>query len=128
MLLKDYHAKVSRLITECTESGLILSSDLMIDLRTEKIGLLKGELFFLDGSTLFFSEYIDLRYRIDKKMYSFHYQNAMSILIFRYDNARHKPNLGFDDHRHSPERTEPSTIPSLQDVLNEIINVYLIDR
>lgn len=126
MLLKDYLTHIHNTITECTQTGLIVSSDLSADIRTDKIGLLKGVLVFLDGSTLFFKEYLDLRYRVDKKMYSFHYQDARMALRFRYDNANHKPALGFQDHKHTPEETVPSTVPSLQDVLDEIVNTYLV--
>lgn len=127
MLLKDYLTHIHNTIAEYTQTGLIVSSDLSTDIRTDKIGLLKGALGFLDGSTLFFKEYLDLRYRVDKKMYSFHYQDARTRLRFRYDNAKHKPALGFHDHKHTPEETVPSTIPSLQDVLNEIVNTYLAE-
>ncbi len=127
MLLKDYLSHIHNTITECTQTGLIVSSELITDIRTENIGLLKGVLVFLDESTLFFKEYLDLRYRVDKKMYSFHYQDAQTTLRFRYDNAAHKPALGFHDHKHTPEKTIPSTIPSLQDVLDEIVNTYLAE-
>lgn len=59
-------------------------------------------------------------------MYSFHYQDAQATLRFRYDNAKHKPALGFQDHKHTPEETLASPIPDLQDVLDEIINIYLM--
>lgn len=127
MLLKDYLDDIHDTIIEFTQTGLILSSDLTSDVRTANIGLLKGVIVFLDGSTLFFKEYLDLRYRLDKKMYSFHYQDAQARLLFRYDNADHKPGLGFQDHKHTPENTLPATIPNLQEVLEEIINTYLME-
>jgi len=127
MLLKDYLTDIHNTIAECTQTGLIMSSDILTDFRTEKIGLLKGVIGFLDGSTLFFKEYLDLRYRIDKKMYSFHYQDANATLRFRYDNAEHKPALGFHDHKHTSEKIIPSTIPNLQEVLNEIVNTYFTE-
>ncbi len=124
MLLHDYLTDIHHTIAECTQTGLLVSSDVMTDIRTEKIGLLKGVLVFLDGSTLFFKEYLDLRCSLDKKMYSFHYQDAQAQLRFRYDNAAHKPALGFHDHKHTSEGTFPSTIPNVQDVLDEIVNTY----
>jgi len=51
--------------------GLLVHSELTADMRTEQIGLLKGILTFFDGSTLFFKEYLDLRYSIDKKCIPF---------------------------------------------------------
>ncbi|MGE0087770.1 MAG: hypothetical protein AB7S75_25445 [Desulfococcaceae bacterium] len=52
-------------------TGFILSSDMNSDFRGEKIGLIKGFVVFIDGSTLFFKEYVDLRYPIDKKRIRF---------------------------------------------------------
>jgi hypothetical protein len=60
-------------------------------------------------------------------MYTFHYQNAQSALRFRYDDAEHRPGLGFQDHKHTPSTTIPSEIPSLQDVLDEIVNDYFAE-
>ena len=124
MLLNEYLTDLNKIIADCAETGLIVSSDMMTDIRTEKIGFVKGTLVFLDGSALFFKEYLDLRFRLDKKTYSFHYQDAQAQLRFRYDNAAHKPALGFHDHKHTPEETLLSTVPHLQDVLAEIVKTY----
>jgi len=127
MLLKDYLTDIQASIAECTQTNLIVSSDLVTDFRTENIGLLRGVIGFLDGSTLFFKEYLDLRYSLEKTMYSFHYQDAQAILRFRYDNAEHKPALGFQDHKHTAEETLSSPTPNLQDVLDEIVNTYFAE-
>ena len=127
MLLKDYLTDIQASIAECTQTHLIVSSDLVTDFRTENIGLLRGVIGFLDGSTLFFKEYLDLRYSLEKTMYSFHYQDAQAILRFRYDNAEHKPALGFQDHKHTAEETLSSPTPNLQDVLDEIVNTYFAE-
>ncbi|WP_339137442.1 MAG: DUF6516 family protein [Candidatus Electrothrix sp. GW3-4] len=127
MLLKEYLTDINNTIADSAGTGLIISSEVMTDIRTEKIGFVKGALVFLDGSTLFFKEYLDLRFRLDKKTYSFHYQDAQTQLRFRYDNAAHKPALGFHDHKHTPEETLPSTTPHLQDVLDEIVKTYFAE-
>lgn len=127
MLLHEYVTDIQNILAEYTQTGLLVSSDVMTDIRTEKIGLLKGILVFLDGSTLFFKEYLDLRYRLDKKMYSYHYQDERSQLRFRYDNAAHKPALGFHDHKHTPHGIMASTVPNVQDVLDEIVKTYFTE-
>jgi hypothetical protein len=60
-----------------------------------------------------------------KDTYSFHYQDQDNNLIFRYDNADHKPSLGFADHKHIGEEVVRAEIPSLKEVLEEIINEHL---
>jgi hypothetical protein len=122
MLFSEYAADVQRHIAEFSQCSLLVTSELTADMRTEQIGLLKGILTFVDGSVLFFKEYLDFRTTIEKKMYSFHYQDAQAVLRFRYDNAAHKPDLGFQDHKHTPKTTVQSVGPDLADVMNEIAN------
>lgn len=127
MSLKEYLTLIHNTIADYTQTGVIVSSEFVTDIRTDKIGLVKGRVGFLDGSNLFFKEYLDLRYRLDRTMYAFHYQDAHAILRFRYDNAKHKPELGFYEHKHTPEEILPSPIPSLQEVLDEIVEMYLTE-
>ena len=128
MFLKDYLADLTGTITEYTQTGLIQSSDITTAFRTDKIGLLQGRIVFLDGSILFFKEYLDVRYRLDKKAYSFHYQDVQATLRFRYDNAFHKPALGFTDHKHLGQEIIPADIPELQGILEEIIQAYFSEE
>lgn len=125
MLLSEYLHEITETVSELAETGLILSSELTADFRTKKIGLIKGVLSFSDDSKLFFREYLDLRYRIEKETYSFHYQNKNDGLIFRYDNAAHKPPSGFTYHKHVGTKVVQAEIPNLREVLEEIINDYL---
>ncbi|RLC09372.1 MAG: hypothetical protein DRI57_22230, partial [Deltaproteobacteria bacterium] len=68
---------------------------------------------------------VDLRYRIRKETYSFHYQDRDDGLIFRYDNADHKPSPGFADHKHVGDQVVRAEIPDLREVLEEIIKEHL---
>ncbi len=127
MLLSEYLHEITERVGELTKTGLILSSGLTADFRAKKIGLIKGVLSFTDDSKLYFKEYVDLRYKIEKVTYSFHYQDQHGCLIFRYDNAGHKPSLGFSDHKHIEEQIVQAEIPNLGEVLVEIINDHLTE-
>lgn len=122
MYLTEYLSGLAKSVEEYSQTGFIISSEIKIDSRTEKIGLMRGTIVFLDDSKLFFTEYLDLRYKIDKLSYSFHYQDSEGSLLFRYDNARHKPGLDFKDHKHIGEEIVRSDIPELRSVLEEIIS------
>jgi hypothetical protein len=87
--------------------------------------IIKGALVFLDESKLFFIEYLDLRYKIEKLSYSFHYQSKKGELIFRYDNARHKPELKYREHKHTKEAVAQCGSPDLRTVLEEIVGNLL---
>ncbi len=53
MFLTDYLSDLTRTIDKYSKTDLILSSEVMTDFRTEKIGLIKGTIVFLDESKLF---------------------------------------------------------------------------
>jgi hypothetical protein len=125
MFVKDYLADLTETINDYTTSGFIVIFEITSDFRSDKIGIIRGKIDFVGESTLFFKEYLDLRHKIDKKAYSFHYQDRNSNLIFRYDNALHKPRLAFSDHKHAGDKITPSSIPDISAVLEEIINGYM---
>ena len=125
MLLTEYLSDVTKAIDEYSRTGLILSSELKTDVRTEKIGLIKGSFVFINESKLFFTEYLDLRYKIEKLAYSFHYQDKNGELIFRYDNASHKPGHSFKSHKHVEGAILETDIPNLKEVLEEILSGLL---
>ena len=127
MFLKDYLANLTNALNDYAELGLIAASELSTDFRSDKIGFLSGKIAFIDGSTLFFKEYLDLRYRVDKKTYSFHYQDCDALLRFRYDNALHKPDPGFLEHKHVADDIIPAAIPDLRDILEEIAQMYFAE-
>ena len=126
MSLSEYFTEIVKLIEKYAHSGLIVGSDFNNDYRTEKSGVIKGNLLFNDGSKLYFTEYIDTSYGVEKLTYSYHYQNKRGKLIFRYDNARHQPLLSFKSHKHlSDETIINSDPPELRFVLDEILRFIL---
>ena len=125
MLLTEYLSGLTKDIDEYARTGLVLTSEVTADTRTEKIGLIKGAIVFLEESKLFFTEYLDLRYKIEKLAYSFHYQNKKGDLIFRYDNARHKPELKYREHKHIKDSVIQCAPPDLKSVLEEIVGNLL---
>ena len=125
MLLTEYLSDLIKGIDEYSKSGYVLTSELRIDARSEKIGLIKGAIIFIDDSKLVFTEYLDLRYKIEKLTYSFHYQDKNSNLIFRYDNAVHMPVLDFKNHKHIGNNILRAGVPELRDILEETISDLL---
>lgn len=126
MLLHEYLDGIQSIIEGYSRASLILASDVSSDFRTEKIGIIRGTIDFIDESSLHFTEYLDLRYGIEKLTYSFHYQDRDGKLIFRYDNANHKPALDSEDHKHLPDgHTISSQEPEVKNVFNEIMDLLL---
>jgi len=121
MLLHEYLERIRSIIAQYNRADLVLASDLGVDLRSAKIGIIRSRIDFIDESTLYVMEYLDLRYGVGKFTYSVHYQNKDGGLIFRYDNANHKPQLDSREHKHLPAGLIiPSKPPEFEDVLYEI--------
>ncbi|MBI1930001.1 hypothetical protein HYR99_37835 [Candidatus Poribacteria bacterium] len=90
-------------------------------MRPGEQGYLTGSATFVDGSVLHFREFLDtVKEKVDKVMYTYHYQDASNQLIFRYDNARHKPPLRSLEHKHLPDQIVETVAPTLDEVLAEI--------
>lgn len=126
MLLSEYLSDIVRTIDEYSKTELIAHSDISSDLRTPKIGIIKGSIAFINDSKLYFTEYVDARYKIQKLSYSFQYQTSQNELIFRYDNAVHKPKLSFDEHKHLRDgNIVEAEAPEFSEILREIINSFI---
>lgn len=88
-------------------------------------GFIRGELYFLDQSTLHFREFIDTETEVNRLMYTYHYSDSFGNLIFRYDNTGHHKKLGlstYPNHKHNGSETNvvESKVPTLEEVLHEI--------
>jgi hypothetical protein len=125
MLLNNYQSNIISIIQKYVNDGWILSFNFSVNPRSDYVGFIQGSLEFLQGSRLFFKEYVDLQESIEKLSYSFHYQDSDNNLIFRYDNANHKPSLDYIDHKHIKDKIIPSEIPDIEQVILEIITDYL---
>ncbi len=119
MLIDEYFQQIGH---DIAQSAVITDSDLRKDKRSLYIGFLEGTLTFLDGSTLRFIEFVNVKVKIDRYKYSYHYQDAGNTLIFRYDMAPHHQNIRtFLHHKHTAnQQVIEAEAPTLQDVLEEI--------
>jgi len=122
MFLAEYLSVLTAQVDQYSRTALITSSEIKADFRTEKIGVIRGIIEFIDESKLFLTEYIDFRYKLEKLTYAYHYQDKNGQLIFRYDNAVHKPRLDFKDHKHLKDKVISCHIPELRQVLEEILS------
>ena len=109
------------------DSKIVRSSNIHLDKRTSHIGLIRGDLYFFDGSRLHFRELVNAQEGIHGAMYSYHYQNEDASLIFRYDDTPHNPELSsFPHHKHESkeEKVLVAKPPNLKKVLLEIEERY----
>lgn len=120
MQITDYFAQIQ---FNLATIGEISNRDLTFDQRSTFIGHIRGDIYFIDGSRLHFSEYVDVEQTIDRVKYSYHFMQKNQFL-FRYDNASdpRARNLNtYPHHMHTADgQLLDSTAPTLAEVIAEI--------
>jgi len=88
---------------------------------------IKGHLVIIDSSILEIAIFAtESRKSLFIEKYRVHYMNSTGQMLFRYDNAPHHPEIdSYPYHKHTSDRTLPSTMPSLKDILNEISAIII---
>lgn len=86
---------------------------------------MRGELYFVDGSTLHLREFVDVEITADRLMYAYQFMDSSKNLVFCYDNTGHHKKLGlstYPHHKHDEgeKNVIPSAAPDLAAILQEI--------
>jgi hypothetical protein len=124
-LTEAYLKKVQALLNA---SPLIIQPSISVEDRGE-VWFLRGNVDFIDGSSLYFRELFIGRGRKHKQTYTYHYQDREGKLLFRYDNSPHFPDLtNAPHHKHQAEGSViSSNPPDLEPVLHEIEGLIEMD-
>jgi len=121
VLIEDYFQSIDSHIARCP---YIFDSYVIKDKRSFYIGIIEGRINFLDGSELYFLEFVDSREGVRRYKYSYHCQDKDGKLRFRYDMApHHKEIKTFPHHKHLADRVIQSPQPSFEDILEEVENI-----
>lgn len=102
MTAREYYHSVLQLLTT---SRVVVSHRIEFDEQDAYAAYLKGAISLIDGSTLFFAQYVQLERggagHIDRKKYRYHWQALDENTRYRWDNTRHHANLSsFPHHVH----------------------------
>lgn len=126
-MLKRY---LHRLYDTIISRGYVEIERLDFDELPGRQGIIEGRLKFYDGSLLDFDEVVLLQSeQLVKLRYAYHYQSASGDIIFRYDNAPHYPNIiTYPHHKHVGSNVEPTQVPDLSEILNEIERLIFSDE
>jgi hypothetical protein len=125
MTAREYYGTVLQLLTTST---VVTSQQIEFDEQDVYVAYLKGSVTLVDGSTLFFAQYVQIegtgREQIIRKKYRYHWQASDGETRYRWDNARHYPGLAtFPDHVHigPAEEARESAPVDLWYVLGQIV-------
>jgi len=124
MTARDYYGSVLQLLTTST---VVTSQQIELDEQDVYVAYLKGAVNLVDGSMLFFAQYVQIEGassdRMTRKKYRYHWQAPSGDTRYRWDNARHYPGLAtFPDHVHvGPDEEARASGPTdLWHVLGQI--------
>jgi len=120
--IEVYFRQIEKIIEACL---VVQLSNVTYEKRGTHEGFIRGELYFIDGSTLHLREFVDIEITEDRVMYVYQYMDSSDKLVFRYDNTGHHKKLGlstYPHHKHegSEDEVVPSAAPDLVTVLQEI--------
>ena len=102
MTSRDYYRSVLQLLMT---AKVVTYQQVEFDEQDIHIAYLKGVIDLIDGSTLFFAQYVRIEGassdQINHVKYRYHWQAPQGETRYRWDNARHYPGLAtFPDHIH----------------------------
>jgi len=121
MNVREYSDILQEIILYCP---LVTHWSMEFDEITLQVGYFKGMLEFIDGSTLYFIEFVETSEgeEVKRLKYKYHLQSESEELIARWDNVPHHPDLSsFPHHKHDINGLYPSEPADLKSVLNIIM-------
>ncbi len=122
MTANDYFDALDSKLREI--SALVVSSVIHreIDANTG-IGFLKGQITFVDGSKLEFTEQLPP----ERAKFRLHYMNSSGSMIARWDSAPHHKELRtFPFHKHTAKGIEAHVPITLIQALDEIVKMLQV--
>lgn len=122
MKIEDYFQQIREASDNCPVAQ---SLGVNYDKRGTYVGFIRGEIYFVDGTTLHLREFVNLQRAFRRLAYSYQYMTANHQLIFRYDDTAHHKKLHLPTHPHhkhdgSEDNVVASAAPDLTAVLGEI--------
>jgi hypothetical protein len=88
--IEHYFHRVRQSIEACPA---VQAFDVAYDKRSTYEGFIRGEIYFIDGSTLHLREFVDAETTAERLTCVYQYMDASEELVFRYDNTGHHRKL-----------------------------------
>lgn len=122
MRIEAYFRQIEKIIEACP---VIQLTNVTYEKRGTHEGFIRGEFYFVDGSTLHLREFVDVEMTANRLMYAYQFNDSSKNMVFRYDNTGHHKKLGlstYPHHKHDGGENNviPSAAPDLVIVLQEI--------
>ncbi|MEA3340133.1 MAG: DUF6516 family protein, partial [Chloroflexota bacterium] len=97
MRIEVHFQQVRETLNSCP---VIQAFDVAYDKRSTHEGFIRGEIYFVDGSTLHLREFVDVEITLERLIYVYQYMDPAHQLVFRYDNTGHHRKLNLPTYPH----------------------------
>lgn len=124
-MIRQFVSDIERLLSSIPN---VLSSDFQKHFDPLEQSLyLKGTVTFIDASVLNIALFlVQTGKKIQFEKYRYQYMDSKGEMHFRYDNAKHYPELRtFPHHKHVRDMVKETTMPGIEDIINEISAIIL---
>ncbi|VVB96048.1 Uncharacterised protein [uncultured archaeon] len=121
MKFREYYSQIEDVIKDCP---IITNFSTEFDEIDVHIGYLKGRLELVDGSVLYFIEYVEIKdNEANRIKYKYQWQFENGEMITRWDNVPHYKEIDtFPHHMHSEKGVFASPNMDLKTVIDIIID------
>ncbi len=122
---REYYSQIEAIIKECP---IITRFSIDFDEIDIHIGYLKGKTELIDGSTLYFIEYVEIQDNDANRLkYKYQWQSENGGLIARWDNVPHHQEIDtFPIHMHDDKGVHASQNVDLKAVIDVIIEKIIL--
>jgi len=122
-MITSYFNKIRYFVEK---SSIVVSEGITYDWIDSDRGKIHGRIDFIDGSILYFPEYVIITDKVKKPKYRFQWQKQSGKLIVRWDNAHPQEIASFPHHKHAGrDSIKESKEMNLDGVIDEIQDAIL---
>ncbi|MCX9013999.1 MAG: DUF6516 family protein [Candidatus Methanoperedens sp.] len=124
MRIRDYYSQIETIIKD---SLIITHFSIDFDEIDVNVGYIKGKLELIDGSFLYFIEYVEIRDVPERIKYKYQWQKENGDLIARWDNVPHHKEIDtFPYHMHDADGVHPSEDVDLEAIIDRIMDEIIV--
>lgn len=124
MRIRDYYSQIETIIKD---SLIITHFSIDFDEIDVNVGYIKGKLELIDGSFLYFIEYVEIRDVPEHIKYKYQWQKENGDLIVRWDNVPHHKEIDTSPHHmHDAEGVHPSEDVDLEAIIDRIMDEIIV--
>jgi len=122
---REYYSQIEAVIKECP---IVTRFSIDFDEIDVDVAYLKGKIELIDGSALYFIEYIEIQDNIANRLkYKYQWQSENGVLISRWDNVPHHKEIDtFPFHMHNDKGAHASQNMDLKTVIDVIMEKIIL--